>query len=107
MSATTQPVAPPRADDAEKPVLVFFTSQKSGHCRRAEGFLAQVLQRRRNHETFTIHRIDHDSCPDLARKVGIEQPPAILVLEGSKVRARVDNLNGCAELRKTLAPWLK
>src|SRR5262249_12317282 len=33
-----------------QPQLVFFHSSLSGACRRAEGFLAQVLQRRRNHE---------------------------------------------------------
>ena len=40
-----------------KPGLVFFHSGVSGACRRAEGFLAQVLQRRRNHETFTLYRV--------------------------------------------------
>ena len=28
----------------EQPRLVFFHSSLSGHCRRVEGFLAQVLQ---------------------------------------------------------------
>ena len=41
----------------EKPRLVFFHSAASGHCRRVEGFLAQVLQRRRNHGTFKVVRV--------------------------------------------------
>ena len=40
-----------------KPRLVFFHSSFSGHCRRVEGFLAQVLQRRRNHGTFQLYRV--------------------------------------------------
>ncbi len=35
-----------------KPSLVFFHSASSGRCRRVEGFLAQVLQRRANHDTL-------------------------------------------------------
>ena len=37
-----------------RPRLVFFYSRQSGRSRRAEGFLAQVLQRRRNFETFDV-----------------------------------------------------
>ena len=48
-----------------KPRLLFFTSSVSGHCRRVEGFLAQVLQRRRNHGTFRLLRIDESERPDL------------------------------------------
>jgi len=41
----------------ELPRLVFFHSPLSGNCRRVEGFLAQVLQRRRNHGTFNVVRV--------------------------------------------------
>ena len=46
-----------------QPGLVFFYSSVSGACRRAEGFLAQVLQRRRNHETFRLYRVDQEERP--------------------------------------------
>ena len=49
----------------EQPRLVFFHSTLSGHCRRVEGFLAQVLQRRRNHGTFTVLRVAEEERPDL------------------------------------------
>ena len=52
--------AAPALDHVEtKPRLVFFHSSVSGACRRAEGFLAQVLQRRRNHVSFdnSRHRV--------------------------------------------------
>jgi len=39
---------------ARRPLLLVFTSDRNGKCRRAEGFLAQVLQRRRNHDTFSV-----------------------------------------------------
>jgi hypothetical protein len=41
-----------------KPRLVFFYSSSSGACRRVEGFLAQVLQRRGNHDTFQLNMVE-------------------------------------------------
>ena len=43
--------------DQPRPKLVFFYSPRSGRCRRVEAFVAQVLQRRRNHETFELVRV--------------------------------------------------
>lgn len=92
---------------ARKPVLLFFHSATSGRSRRVEGFLAQVLQRRRNHGTFTLHWIEHESRPDLAARFGVEQPPAIVVVDGKRVRARLEQPRGCLEIKAILAPWLK
>ena len=44
-------------------MLLFFTSQTNGRCRRAEGFLAQVLQRRHNHDTFSLRFVDQIDRP--------------------------------------------
>jgi hypothetical protein len=38
------------------PTLVFFYSPTPGDSRRAEECLVQVMQRRRNQDTFTLHR---------------------------------------------------
>ena len=45
--------------------LVFFRSDTSGRCRRVEGFVAQVLQRRRNHETFAVVPVSQEKQPEL------------------------------------------
>ena len=41
----------------------------SGSCRRVEGFLAQVLQRRRNHGTFKLYRVDEKARPEMTHGV--------------------------------------
>ena len=41
-----------------RPRLVFFCSKASGRSRRVEGFLSQVLQRRRNHESVEVLKVD-------------------------------------------------
>jgi hypothetical protein len=91
----------------QKPTLVFFHSPRSGRCRRAEGFLAQVLQRRRNHETFDLVRVSVDRRPDLAEKFRIEEVPTICIVEGRKLRRRIPAPRGCRELEQELEPWLR
>jgi thioredoxin-like negative regulator of GroEL len=92
--------------DTTQPGLVFFYSPVSGSCRRVEGFLAQVLQRRRNHATFKLYRVDERQRPDLLTRFGIERTPTLVVLEGKLVRARLEKPRGCREIESFLAPWL-
>jgi thioredoxin-like negative regulator of GroEL len=89
-----------------KPGLVFFYSTASGGCRRAEGFLAQVLQRRRNHETFRLYRVAQEERPDLIERFDIDTVPTLVVVEGKRVRARLEKPRGCREIEAFLQPWL-
>jgi thioredoxin-like negative regulator of GroEL len=89
-----------------KPGLVFFHSTQSGSCRRAEGFLAQVLQRRRNHETFKLYRVASEERPDLIERFRIETLPTLLVLQGKHIRARLEKPRGCRDIEAFLQPWL-
>ena len=90
-----------------KPRLVFFYSPLSGRCRRVEGFIAQVLQRRRNHETFDLVRVSVEDRPDLAERFGVETLPTLCVVEGRRLRKRIPAPRGCRELERELAPWLR
>ena len=95
------------ASNAQKPGLVFFYSPVSGSCRRVEGFLAQVLQRRRNHGTFRLYRVDEKERPDLVERFGIGTMPTLVVVQDKVVRARLERPRGCREIESFLAPWLK
>lgn len=90
----------------EQPRLVFFHSPLSGHCRRVEGFLAQVLQRRRNHATFTVVRVAEEERPDLLERFRIETVPTLVVVENKAVAARLERPRGCRDIEGFLAPWL-
>jgi thioredoxin-like negative regulator of GroEL len=92
---------------AVKPRLVFFHSPRSGHCRRVEGFLAQVLQRRRNHGTFQLYRVAEEERPDLVERFAVDTMPTLVVVEGRQVRARLVRPRGCREIERFLAPWLQ
>jgi thioredoxin-like negative regulator of GroEL len=95
------------AVNVARPGLVFFYSARSGACRRAEGFLAQVLQRRRNHGTFSLYRVEQDERPDLVERFKVDELPTLVVVDQRSVAARLEKPRGCREIERFLAPWLQ
>ena len=92
---------------AEKPGLIFFFSARSGQSRRVEGFLAQVLQRRGNHSTFQLHRIDVDKHAAFATRLEVTDTPALVIVDGGHIQGRVTKPVGCRQIEEVLAPWLR
>jgi thioredoxin-like negative regulator of GroEL len=92
---------------SDHPMLLFFGSTTEGLSRRAEGYLAQVLQRRGNHETFQVRRVAREKRPDLLDRFRVAATPTILVVQENKVRARLVQPRGAAEIRAFLTPWLR
>jgi thioredoxin-like negative regulator of GroEL len=91
---------------ARRPGLVFFHSSVSGRCRRVEGFIAQVLQRRRNHATFRFYSVANEERPDLIQRFGVTTVPTLLVVEDKVVRGKLEAPRGCREIETFLGPWL-
>ena len=92
---------------ATKPRLLFFYSASDGKARRLEGYLAQVLQRRKNHETFVVHRIELTERPDLAERFKVEETPALVVVNGKRVCGRLERPRNAVEIQSLLSPWLR
>jgi thioredoxin-like negative regulator of GroEL len=93
--------------EQQQPRLVFFYSALSGHCRRVEGFLAQVLQRRRNHGTFEVVRVAEEERPDLLEHFKIQTVPTLVVVQNRAVAGRLERPRGCRDIEGFLAPWLQ
>lgn len=91
----------------QRPILVVFHSTTCGRCRRADGFLAQVLQRRRNHDSFTICRVDGNDRPDLLERFRVSRLPTFAVVESKRIRARLEQPRNCGEIERLLSPWLR
>jgi thioredoxin 1 len=104
--STAERVRPSPTATIGKPRLVLFYSCSSGACRRAEGFLAQVLQRRGNHETFVLERVEAKERPDLHERFGIDNLPTLVVIEDKRVQGKLVAPNGCAPIERFLAHWL-
>jgi thioredoxin-like negative regulator of GroEL len=108
VSATSEPqTASPSGAADTRPKLLFFYTDSSGRCRRAEGFLAQVLQRRKNHDTFKLYRIDCSVRADLAERFGIGEAPTLVVVDDKHVCVRLEQPRGAIEIQEALAPWLR
>ena len=102
--AAERDIAAPRPDDLR---LVFFHSETSGRCRRVEGFVAQVLQRRHNHDTFTVVPVAHEKQPLLFERFRIDQVPTLVVVEDKTVRCKLSLPRSCREIELFLSPWLR
>jgi thioredoxin-like negative regulator of GroEL len=91
----------------EQPGLVFFYSTLSGRCRRIDGYLAQVLQRRRNHNTFRLYRVAQEQRPDLVERFSVDDLPTLLVVQNKHVRGRLIRPRTSNEIESFLSPWLQ
>ena len=73
---------------AERPLLVFFTSQRSGPARRMESLLAHIARKER--DSLQVRLMDVDERPDLAEKFRISQVPSLALVKGKRVVARLE-----------------
>jgi thioredoxin-like negative regulator of GroEL len=92
---------------ATRPRLIFFHAQASGRARRIDGFVANVLQRRQNHDTFLLQRVIVEEHPHLAERFRVDGVPTLFVIEGKRVVARIENPRGTQDIEAVLAPWLQ
>ena len=72
----------------ERTLLVFFTSQQSGPARRMESLLAHIARKEREH--LDVKKVDVDARPDLAARFRVETVPALRLVKGRRVVARLD-----------------
>lgn len=89
-----------------KPLLILFSSRRSGLARRVEGYVAHVLQRRHNHESFRFRVVDVDDRPDLFERFDISEVPSIVVIENRRVRRRLEGYSRPNEIEQALQAWL-
>jgi len=90
-----------------KPRLLFFHSRFCGKCRRVEGFIAQVLQRRHNHGTFVLLPVEAGECPELLERFNVDEVPSLVVVSERQIRGRLTHPRGCRDIEALLTPWLK
>jgi thioredoxin-like negative regulator of GroEL len=91
----------------ERPMLLLFAARTSGQSRRVEGFIAHVLQRRHNHDSFRFRIVLEEERPDLFERFGVEQVPTMVVIDRKQVRRRLDGYVKPHQVEALLQPWLK
>lgn len=96
-----------RPSAAPPPLLLLFASRSSGPSRKMDGFIAHVIQRRHNHDSFRFRVILQEDRADLFTRFGIDDVPTVLVVHGQRVAARMDGLHPPPVVEDLLAPWLR
>lgn len=91
----------------EKPRLLIFYSEASGHCRKVDAYLAQIFQRGRNHHTFDVVRLRIDERPKTVALLAIQALPTIMVVQRGEIPVRLNAPRARAEIEQALSPWLQ
>jgi thioredoxin 1 len=89
----------------DRPLLVFFTSERSGPARRMESLLAHIARKER--ETLHVRKVDVDERPDLVEKFLISQVPSLALVIGKRVVARLEGRSTAPKIESMLAENLE
>jgi thioredoxin 1 len=88
----------------DKPLLVFFTSERSGPARRMESLLAHLARKERTR--VRIMRVDVDEQPELAGKFRVTDVPTLALVKRKRVVDRLDGRASAPKIEAMLARHL-
>jgi thioredoxin-like negative regulator of GroEL len=90
--------------EVERPLLVFFWSQRSGPARRMESLLAHLERKER--QRLRVRRVDVDANPDLAERFKVEVVPTLVLVKDRKAVSRLDGRTSAPRIEAMLEPHL-
>jgi thioredoxin-like negative regulator of GroEL len=90
-------------DDA-RPLLVFFSSTRSGPARRMESLVAHIARKER--ERLRVLQVDVDQRADLARKLLVEHVPTLVLVVDRKAVARLAGRSSAPRIEAMLEEHL-
>ncbi len=88
----------------ERPLLIFFTSRRSGPARRMESLLAHIARRERGR--LRVSKVDVDDRPDLAERFRVGQVPALALVVEQRVVSRLEGRATASQIESMLEPHL-
>ena len=90
-------------DDA-KPLLVFFSHERSGPARRMESLLAHIARKERGR--LRVARVDVDQRPDLADRFRVDEVPTLVLVKDKRTVARIEGRTSAPRIERMLEPHL-
>jgi thioredoxin-like negative regulator of GroEL len=91
-------------NDDVRPLLVFFTSERSGPARRMESLLAHLARKER--ARLRTARVDVDAAPELAERFRVESVPTHVLVKGKRTVARIEGRASAPRIEEMLEPHL-
>ena len=89
----------------DRPLLVFFSTERSGPARRMESLLAHVARKER--ERLRVTRVDIDARPDLAEKFKVTDVPTLVLVKQKRAVARIEGRSSAPRIERMLEPHLE
>jgi thioredoxin 1 len=89
----------------DKPLLVFFTSERSGPARRMESLLAHLARKERTR--VHVMRVDVEAQPDLAAKFRVETVPTLVLVNRKRAVDRIVGRASAPAIEAMLARHLE
>jgi thioredoxin-like negative regulator of GroEL len=89
----------------QTPILLFFTTSRSGPARRMESLLAHLARKERGR--LRVARIDADAQPEWVERLKITKIPTLILI---KERRPVDRLEGrvsAPQIERMISPYLE
>jgi thioredoxin 1 len=91
--------------DQASPLLVFFTSRRSGPARRMESLLAHIARKEREH--LRVRRVEVDERPTLADRFRVAEVPSLVLVNRKRVVARLDGRATAPQIEAMLDEHLR
>ena len=88
----------------DRPLLVFFWSERSGPARRMESLLAHLERKER--ERLRVRRVDVDANPELAERFKVDVVPTLVLVKDKKAVSRLDGRTSAPRIEAMLEPHL-
>jgi thioredoxin-like negative regulator of GroEL len=87
-----------------RPLLVFFSSARSGPSRRMESLVAHIARKER--DRLRVMQVDVDQRADLVEKLGVQDVPTLVLVIGRKAVARLDGRASAPKIEAMLEAHL-
>jgi thioredoxin-like negative regulator of GroEL len=87
-----------------RPLLVFFTSRRSGPARRMESLLSHIARKERSR--LRVSKVDVDDRPDLAKRFQVGQVPSLALIVEKRVVSRLEGRATAPRIESMLEPHL-
>ena len=88
----------------DRPLLVFFWSERSGPARRMESLLAHLERKER--DRLRVRRVDVDANPELAERFQVQIVPTLVLVKGKRAVSRLDGRTSAPKIEAMLEPHL-
>ncbi len=89
----------------DKPLLVFFTSRRSGPARRMESLLAHLARKERTR--VRVMRVDIEAQPELAEKFRVHDVPTLVRVKRKRAVDRIAGRASAPAIEAMLARHLE